>query len=417
MTGATETTSDPANRAASIGNRPKAFLSYTSRGDDSNNRNIKVTVGRLEEELRLRGFEVFLDTSSIGGAAPIEAEIFDEIDRSDIFIAVLTPEYLERDYCLKEFRRARDRSRSGTCPRIYPVAIGIGDDRETVQQATWEQLRFDFSAYWIDSVFINFDREDAAEVARCALNHVFPADTGPTDDGWRINLISRGSPSSFEGLKIDASLVFGGSVSEVGTAEDWERLHCAVTDVEAVLRAHGPRRRVVLTPQCHLPAALMFGWVFRRNAGWTFSVMQGEMGCATDVQDSAPVLDFEVEDGSFDSGGGRLAISLDVVGRSIDSAVRHSYQQPPRGYLWCSSTIQGDLNAAQIGAAAVEASDQIIARRDDYRPSSLDVFLATPAAFAALVGHRLGAIHCSIDLFEVHKETHEYSKVISMKEK
>lgn len=415
MTQAAQTSIDPANRAVSSEKRPKVFLSYTSRGDESDAHDIKGTVGRLEEELRLRGFEVFLDTSSIEDAAPVESEIFDQIDQSDVFIAVLTPTYLERDYCLREFERARIPHRKAT--RIYPIAIGLGGDRETVQHTTWDLLHFDFSAHWIRSIFMDFGRDHSAEVAKNALKYVFQANMGPADGEWRICLISRGSPASFDGLTLDASPIFGQSTSEVGTEADWLRLHEAVSDVEKVLRSHGQRRRVVFSPQCHLPAALMFGWVFRRNAGWSLTTMQGESLCSAESTGDETVLNTEVEHGAFDVGGGRFAIALDVKQRSIGEEVRRTYPQSPRGFLWASGSKSGDLNAAEIGAAAVHATQRITECRDSFKPMSLDIFMAAPASFAALVGHRLGSIHCSMKLFECDKRTGEYHEVISLEEK
>ncbi|MBN1454070.1 MAG: toll/interleukin-1 receptor domain-containing protein [Anaerolineales bacterium] len=86
------------------------FLSYRSTQED--------LALRLARDLQSAGLEVWIDKSKIKGSDPWRQSIENGIAQCPVMIAILSPEYLESDYCRKELSRADSLKRS-----IVPVLL------------------------------------------------------------------------------------------------------------------------------------------------------------------------------------------------------------------------------------------------------------------------------------------------------
>ena len=81
----------------------RAFLSYTRAKDQFN------AVSRFREHLtqELQLLEVtaavFQDTSNLGGGSHFPQELETELKRSDILVVLLSPAWLQSDWCRREF--------------------------------------------------------------------------------------------------------------------------------------------------------------------------------------------------------------------------------------------------------------------------------------------------------------------------
>jgi hypothetical protein len=77
----------------------------------------------LQKDLRMEGYEVWLDTQRIGGAATWTVEIEAAIDRAQVVLALLTPGSYSSHICRAEQLRSL---RKGKC--VIPLLAAPGSD-------------------------------------------------------------------------------------------------------------------------------------------------------------------------------------------------------------------------------------------------------------------------------------------------
>ncbi len=100
----------------------KAFLSY-ARGNDKTKRvtQFKEHLESFVEELSGKDFSIFQDDQIEVGEL-WEKRIFKELDEASVLIAVMTPTFFQRKWCMDEVRLFMDRHETaGTVPAVLPI--------------------------------------------------------------------------------------------------------------------------------------------------------------------------------------------------------------------------------------------------------------------------------------------------------
>jgi len=158
-------------------------------------------------------------------------------------------------------------------------------------------------------------------------------------------------------------------------------------------------RTVLLQVQARLPYAFLFGWMFRRVAGFQLQVVAGQevwpsdglILTPTQLQDDMPDM--------LNSSSNELVLVLNIsrhLQQSVVEAVR-GWNEHPRAIL-SYRLDQPIRSAAQAMALADEIARKIKNAIDRWGIQRIHLFGALPAALAVLVGHCMNAM-CPIDLY------------------
>lgn len=382
----------------------RAFSSYSWKSDDDRD-----STGRLGCELRLRGLTVFRDVESLNPGAPVEATIKQELARIALVMPLLTPASLESDPVVEmEFKAARDLHRVHGRPALVPVVRNLGDNHAEVTTNTWERLKYDFGARWIQLATPGDGPLEIEEVARFAcegLCAALPLGEGPRDGCWRISVATRGEPPAADEFLINATELLGGSKSRPGSTADWTRVHAGISDLARVLAAHGLRRDVMIEPHCHLSAAVAVGHAFRFAAGWAPHVHANGAVFPRGTPEHHEI-EHTVEEGTYTAAGGTLAAIVDLVPRQIYRCASDSFAFPPRAIAHYTRPAGPQLTVSATTDLAVWVAQDIKRVRGEVKAGRIDLYLCAPAAFAVLLGAELSAVGCPIQLHETHNDTY-----------
>lgn len=407
-------TMSPANRAFLGQDGPRAFVSYASDTVKLSGES-KDPVGRLCNELRLRGFKPFRDTEKIRAGERNENTIFDALADADVYVPVIDRHFLASDFCRKEFKVASSPETRPEGLLIVPIIVGLGDGREAVAGPLWDALKYDVGANWNDPSPMEFNADHALAAAREALGRVL-REGGGGNSALRIGLVTRGTENG-TGFVIDGSGIFDESVAEVGDAKAWDMLAVAIGDVERALRAHTDVREIEIAASCHLAAGTLIGFAFRENAGWRVTVSdRAGLVRPSDAIDTS-LVSGEFEASSFSGNGGRIAVAVDLIGRLQSDDVRAIYSAPPRGYVWAiegSGLVKHALDS--IAPTANEVAAAIRRAGDEHKVDAFDLCLSTPVSFAVLLGTRLGSLCAPVALYDWDKKNRKYELVHELEE-
>lgn len=397
------------------GDRLTAFVSYSDQTVRSAGES-KDPVGRLFQEVSLRGFDAFRDVSSLRTGEFNEEVISDRLAQSDVYLPVVDQHFLESDFCKKEFALANSPKLAARGLSVVPIFVGLGDSRDQIEKRVWPELHYSVKAHWTGLIGDILTGELSQRAALESLKRVLPPNQGTEDDAIKITLISRGSFGG-SGFIIDASGVFDESAVEVGSTESWARLGRAVADVEKVIRAHTAVRAIEFKLQCHLSAAVILGFNFRENAGWRISVTTAHGVAHRMPSSQGAVVSPTFEPGQFSGSGGVVAVAADLADRSIAEGVRHAYAEVPRGFIWDLFEGDGSMHDhAAISPTAIKLAHAMRKSADEHRVDALDLFLCGPTSFAVFLGTRLGSLGAPIRLQEWDKAKHRYQPVFELKE-
>jgi hypothetical protein len=403
MAGAPGTTA-PATVAEAV-DSPYGFFSYSHEDWDP--------AVRLVEELKLRGFTVFRDVERMREGRRLEDEMGEGVDTADLLMCLVTEHSLaSKPVVEKELKPAlRKATREGR-PVVMPVVCGLGATHEEVTERTWPVLQHDFTATWSGGIFSEpaeaLTADDAAAMARKALDAVHSGDRRPAEGSWKLQVVTHGSAAAAEGLSVDATSFLGGERRQVGHPAAWERVRQGVSDVERALRAHGRRRDIELTGAAHLTAAVMTGFTFRRAAGWRLAVQADDGVCHAQANVHAhDALAVRSEPGSPDSSF--VTAEVNLLGSEMDSLVDDVVAALGRPALRLrvehangKEYIPCDQLAAMASATARAIKDAVA----DRRAENVHLFLAAPFAFAAFLGAELNAVGAFVQLYE--RADHRY---------
>jgi len=106
---------------------PTGFWSYTRSDDHSSNGHLSDLHELLENALQLQigqrpKVSIFRDKKAIPGGSEWEAEIHKALDRSSFLIPIVTPGFLQSEWCCREVKRFRVREQAlGRSNLIFPL--------------------------------------------------------------------------------------------------------------------------------------------------------------------------------------------------------------------------------------------------------------------------------------------------------
>ena len=392
---------------------PKALVSY-SHADET------VSVGRLAEELRLRGFGVVRDTDSFRGGRRIGGEMAGAVD-ADLVVAHLTENALSSEAVLNgELRPALRSYREEGHPVVLLIPRDLGSTRKAIDEAIKGRLPVSVETTWGDIApqgALELPIEFCAEQARKALHSVFGPGLGPDDGRWNLQMLTRGTRRSFPGLNVDATDLAGGRDARPGDPGAWDRILTGVCDLEETLREHGSRRDVDIVPFCHLGAALALGFAFRRSKGWRLCVKanNGAVCTPADAHDTSELKVSPVDQGTPD---GRLFVEIDLVGRTpqrtVDRVVERSGSAPAGRITIARDDYGHIIRSERIGGTALAVAAAVKSARGLVRASEVHIFMAVPASFAVLLGSELNALGATVCVHEHDGDADDYVNTIQI---
>lgn len=147
-------TSEPARISTLASSRARVFLSYVRLKDLHNE--VADFRDRLGQELGLRldgkPEDIFLDTQSILPGQPWEAVIDAAVDQASALVVLMSPAYLKREWCRREFENFSARiDAAGRVGRVFPViwlptsapGDAVFDGVMAHNAVDWTDLRFE----------------------------------------------------------------------------------------------------------------------------------------------------------------------------------------------------------------------------------------------------------------------------------
>jgi len=382
----------------------------------------------IHEELALRGFVVIHDRCTFLHGSRLPTNMADAVARCDAFVAYLTPSSLylnapagaPRPAIDDEFLPVMQRRRRSLAdvgpprPVIAAVTHGLGDPRreapDAVRQATGEEI----STLWTMELDQSTERITQPEAANLA-SHVLSAVLVPASDEDQemdITVITRGTGQPPTFLTVDATSLLGGADHRPGDPQEWRRYLQALRDIEATLAACRTTRRLRVDPRAHLTGAVAIGRIFNQSGHWNLRVV-GRAGTAglskSDNHDQLAVTWERMGDERD------VAVHIDLLGHPVSElATALARTLPPlAGQLDITRRDPtSSLTSADVSDMANVATTAIRRAVTDSRAHHLHLFMATPAEFAVLLGHRMTALHADLQLYERAVDSYLPSLVI-----
>jgi TIR domain/SMODS-associated and fused to various effectors sensor domain len=382
---------------------------------------------RLRDELRLRGFVVVHDRTSFRGGEHVGNQMADGVDTCDAFVAYITPSYLyetapsgsprpalDQEFIPVARRREREIAeaiRVGADPKtagpvVYAVVRDLGDPHREAPERVRKATGIDISGWWapvVDQSPDDLRREDAATVAGEILKAVIAHSVDAGHEELEISFVTRGTGQPPATVTIDATSLLGGEARRVGRSEDWGSVLAGLRDVEATLAAGGGVRSIRLRAAAHISAGILFGKVFHQAAGWRLIVggrhgdVDGDVG-----DDDATNLRAVWIPGTASSDW--LSVEIDMLGQPVSEMATEwirTTATAPRGRLQISLVPgQHELEPEELAKLARATATEIRQRAAAERPKRIALMCASPIEFAVLVGHRLTAMWCALELLE-----------------
>lgn len=387
----------------------------------------------LDQEVGLRGMAVIRDQRSFVRGQRLGVSMGHAVDTCDGFLTVLTPNSLYLDAApdaprpvLDDELRPAMRRRAeyelslrdertftpeAVRPVVYPVCVGLGNNREEVAEQVRAQTGLDLSSMWTTSPFPtpeHFDQEAAATVAAELLHLLTPC----ADEPVRVTVATRGNSVPIDAdLVINAIDLLGGHARRPGSPETWVRILAALQDVESTLSAKLLSRQIVLAPQCHLTAAIAAGRIFNQTGRWELAV-SGRHGTTTrpPTSDGSPAR-IHWDEGTRTS---RTAtVEIDLLGHRITATVDEQlpdWTTGPRGRLTVTRNVTDDLDPEQTAAVTRHIAERVRTAVSDHKLSELHLFITAPADVAVLLGHQLSGMDVDLQLYEY--DGHQYRRTL-----
>lgn len=389
-----------------------AMISYS--WDDA------VAAELLHEELGLRGLTVFHDRCTFPASSRIAHNMADAVARCDAFVAYLTPASLyvgkpdgaarpalDNEFvpAISRWRRAVPRQPGAPkLPVIVPLTHGLGDPRTEAPREVLSATGEDISSLWtpiiLDQSTKTITQPEAAAVAAGTINAVLDAHGMPDTDPIELLVATRGEGHHQVFLTVDATGLFGGPVSRPGDPDDWDRLLAGLRDLQAALARATLHRRLCIVTKAHLSACVAVGRVFNQAAGWQLTVAGRHGETTLAAKPRKPRIDMALDPVG---GSGAMTVEMDLLGGNVTdmaTAWIRASGEAPVARLQLHGNGTGDMQPADVGAAATQAAAAIRQHVANLRPHTIRVFCASPAEFAVLVASRLTSLHADLQLYE-----------------
>lgn len=234
------------------------------------------------------------------------------------------------------------------------------------------------------------DRRELEAVIRESLDPRFLPRVRP------ILIHTAGRPAGGDrgpGLRFDWAEFFGGEDRHYPRAERWnEQLLGELRLAREWIVQHRTGRRVVLTGERRLSAALAIGSVFSAVAGFAIEIQHRGQSWATDARASDAPPAYPLQCAPPDGRGERLVVSIGVpcpIDEEVDAALPGlGLAGMPTLHLHGAAPLD---SAEQTNRAVEQIKGAVRAGLVRSGARQIDLFFAGPSFLALFLGHRLNA--------------------------
>lgn len=189
-----------------------------------------------------------------------------------------------------------------------------------------------------------------------------------------------------------------GQLRDTLSAAAWADFYAAAVRVGDFLQASRPgRRRVVLSAELRMSAAVVLGHAFKATRGHVLALMHRESVYDLSKHNQASGQFFSIEQNGDASSEAVASIEIGPATNEVKSA--------------CSAlglgvlptlrmmSLSGLPDLASLNKAVAEARQQLAQFRADVGPRVIHLFVRGPSFFAMALGHRLNGL-CDIQLYD-----------------
>ncbi len=378
---------------------PVYFLSYSRQ-------NI-VDVKEIAKTLMIHGIEVWQDISNLGTGLA-ESKIREAIKlESDGFLFFITPQSLKSAFIRSvELPEAETRYKLGSGFQIVPIfALPIDKASADLKGCITVPIS-NFNGAKVDG---RGEPKDVLVAAQRAAEIILDGLTMQQSDPLCIGLSSKQRTAEDIALHLDFTGYFENGIppSEVWT----EQFTSALARVKAALvrrKVHSLRLRVF----CHLSLGCLFGYVFRRTAGYKIEIEQITNGkraiWASDAKREPSPLRVVELPGTLKSRD--LCVRINLMSADDRSIARYTEKNnlSYRASLELSPEhFPCTITGSQAVSIATNLADKIKELNARYDTNNIHLFMAVPLGLAILIGYHLNACG-TIQCYEFENAKREY---------
>lgn len=356
-------------------------------------------VGDLQRELKLRGVRAWRDITNLPAGAPTADTIRDAIRHgTDAFVAYVTPQFLESDFIWNvEIPEAVARHETDQFYRIIPIFDRVTPPELTARCASAGETDLSQFHGRFAQATGRSRRSALKEVARATLQAVLAVRFEARRERPLIASFQCGplvTQLDNPDLEIDWSGDFS-SPCPPGTVWIGDLLP-ALRDVREVVASTVPSRLVVAEVHARLSAALAFGHAISSAARLRLILRDNATDwCASRGRPGRELLRRRILAAAGDTSVAAIEVAIsratsvaasDALGREGINPGRHLVLEPVDG---CGSTSIGSPEDAADMARQVST---LMQEMHDEGVKTFHLFVASPPAWAALLGHLLNAV-------------------------
>ena len=384
-------------------NSPIAMISYSSKDC--------VAADLIQDELALRGFDVFRDQKSFTDGSRISTNMTTGVEGCNVFVAYLTPHSLylnrpegeARPALEREIRPALERrsqnldAQGRSTPIFIPAAHGLGNRDEasrTFQSKTGVPINSLWTSQWLDQNTPHITQPEAAALADQALRALLEQE--PAQPPIETYIATRSAPPEPLRFTVDGTRLLGGD-RRPGDPDSWLRFHAGLRSLVELFESHCAGA-VSVHLACHLSAAFAAGRMFHQASRWSPCFITKSCRVAPTTQEENSDLQGNPD---LYSEHGDLLVNVDLIGHDVArSSSDLASLLSLGGRLSLSRTSTHQMSPMEIAVAARCTATKVRSVHADLRPKNIHLTMAAPAGFAALLGHHLTSLEADIVTYE-----------------
>ena len=384
-------------------NSPIAMISYSSKDC--------VAADLIQDELALRGFDVFRDQTSFTDGSRISTNMTTGVEGCDVFVAYLTPHSLylnqrEGESCPaldSEIRPALERQRRNldeqgrSTPIFIFAAHGLGNRDEAssiFQRKTGVPIDSVWTSQWLDQKTPHITQKEAAVLADQALRAFLAHEPPPPPID--IYIATRGFRPHSLRFTVDGTGLLGGDRLP-GDLDSWVRFYAALRSLVERLESHYVGT-VSVHLACHLSAAFAAGRMLHQASRWSPCFITKSCRVAPTTLEENSDLRGNPE---LYSDHGDLLVNADLLGHDVArSSSDLASLLDLGGRLSLTRSSSDTMSPGEIVSAARFAATKVRSAHAVLRPEKIHLAMAAPAGFAALLGYHLTSLEADIVTYE-----------------
>jgi hypothetical protein len=213
---------------------------------------------------------------------------------------------------------------------------------------------------------------------------------------WLIKSDAEAGTSSAYALTLDARTFVGPERVTAGNAS-WSEFHARAVQAGAFLQASRPRRRVVLSSELRMSAAIVVGNAFKAARGHVLTLKHREAVYDLSKHDQVAGVFFSTE--QYGDSGTDAVVSIEIGPATDDVKLACGalgLDSLPTLRMWAAA---GLPDLATLNKAIAEARQHLAQFRGAKSPQVIHLFVKGPSFFAMALGHRLNGL-CHVQLYD-----------------